>query len=330
MRLSKPTQFFILAFLTLIAGFLVHRSNSTSSFLPKFHFTSISRPNLSEFMQQSELLFQRAVAKRREIRHLFGDRGFFPAKDENSFKETPWSIWDLVTPSYGCPWEMERIGRVGEGGWWVCGLSRLASSKGKKQSCVVYSFGIGNDSSFEAELLARTDCEIWGYDPHVPGFNFGPEVTAEMRGRTHFERVGVSGGTNEAGKLYTIQELMKRNGHLYIDLLKTDVEYSEYNTLSSLNGHTLPGAPGAFSSPDPLKPEFPIGQIVVEMHIFEWQGITASVFLDWWESMEYRGLRAVWREVDTVAVGMGVEDGLERLCVYTLLNVQDSKNKLYH
>jgi hypothetical protein len=99
------------------------------------------------------------------------------------------------------------------------------------------------------------------------------------------------------------------------DLLKTDVEYSEYNTLSSLNGHTLPGAPGAFSSPNPRKPEFPIGQIVVEMHIFEWQGITASVFLDWWESMEYRGLRAVWREVDTVAVGMGVEDGLERLCV---------------
>jgi hypothetical protein len=141
MRLSKPTQFFILTFLTLIAGFLVHRSNSTSPFLPKFHFTSISRPNLSDFMQQSELLFQRAVAKRREIRHLFGDRGFFPAKDENSFKETPWSIWDLVTPSYGCPWEMERIGRVGEGGWWVCGLSRLASSKGKKQSCVVYSFG---------------------------------------------------------------------------------------------------------------------------------------------------------------------------------------------
>ncbi|KAM3086936.1 hypothetical protein ACMFMF_000868 [Clarireedia jacksonii] len=281
-------------------------------------------------MQQSELLYQRAVTKRREIRHRFGDRGFFPAKDEISFKETPWSIWDLVTPSYGCPWEMERVGRVGEGGWWVCGLSRLASYKGKKQTCIIYSFGVGNDSSFEAELLTRTDCEIWGYDPHVPGFNFGPEITVEMRQRTHFERVGVSGGTDEAGKVYTIQELMKRNGHSYIDLLKTDVDYSEYNTLSSLNGHTLPGAPGAFSSPDPLKPEFPIGQIVVEMHIFEWQGITAPVFLDWWESMEYRGLRAVWREVDTVAVGMGVEDGLERLCVYTLLNVLDSKNKLYH
>ncbi|TGO32604.1 hypothetical protein BHYA_0302g00020 [Botrytis hyacinthi] len=49
------------------------------------------------------------------------------------------------------------------------------------------------------------------------------------------------------------------------------------------NGYTLPGGAGALTSPDPLKPEFPIGQILVEMHIFEWQGITASVYLDWWE-----------------------------------------------
>ncbi|KAI9647951.1 hypothetical protein NHQ30_004341 [Ciborinia camelliae] len=91
-------------------------------------------------------------------------------------------------------------------------------------------------------------------------------------------------------------------------------EYSEYNALSSLNGHTLPGGPGALTSPDPTKPEFPIGQILVEMHIFEWQGITASVFLDWWESMEFRGLRALHREIDTVAPGMGVEGGAVKLC----------------
>lgn len=89
-------------------------------------------------MQQSEAIYQRAVGQRREIRRNFPDRGFFPAKDEATFKETPWSIWDLVTPSYGCPWEMERLGRLGEGGWWICGISKFA--KGKKP-CVVYSFG---------------------------------------------------------------------------------------------------------------------------------------------------------------------------------------------
>lgn len=104
------------------------------------------------------------------------------------------------------------------------------------------------------------------------------------------------------------------------DILKTDIEYSEYNALSSLNGHTRPGGPGARKSPDPTKPEFPIGQILVEMHIFEWQGITASVFLDWWESMEYRGLRALHREIDTVSPGMGVEGGAVKMCSVSILS----------
>ncbi|ESZ89642.1 hypothetical protein SBOR_9973 [Sclerotinia borealis F-4128] len=316
MRSNKPVQILFLASLLLLAAFIAVPSKARSKVpfsiptLGTFHFIPISRPNLNAFMQQSEIIYQRAVAQRREIRRVFPNRGFFPAKDEITFKETPWSIWDLVTPSYGCPWEMERLGRVGEGGWWICGISKFA--KGEKP-CVVYSFGVGNDSSFEAEILGRTKCEIWGFDQHVPGFNFGPEVTEEMRGRAHFERNGANGATNERNRLYTIQELMKRNGHDYIDILKTDIEHSEYNALSSLNGHTLPGGAGASTSPDPTKPEFPIGQILVEMHIFEWQGITASVFLDWWESMEFRGLRALHREIDTVAPGMGVEGGV-KLC----------------
>ncbi|RAL58986.1 hypothetical protein DID88_009015 [Monilinia fructigena] len=322
MRSNKPVQILFLASLLLLAVFISVPSKARSkvpfsiSTLRTFHFIPISRSNLNAFMQQSEAIYQRAVEQRREIRRKFPDRGFFPAKDETTFKETPWSIWDLVTPSYGCPWEMERLGRLGEGGWWICGISKFA--KGKKP-CVVYSFGVGNDSSFEAEILGRTKCEIWGYDQDVPGFNFGPEVTEEMRGRAHFERNGANGATDEANRLFTIQELMKRNGHDYIDILKTDIEYSEYNALSSLNGHTLPGGAGALTSPDPTKPEFPIGQILVEMHIFEWQGITASVFLDWWESMEYRGLRALHREIDTVAPGMGVEGGGVKLCSVSII-----------
>ncbi|TGO43703.1 hypothetical protein BCON_1037g00020 [Botryotinia convoluta] len=333
MRSNNVVQILFLTSLILLAIFIAVPSKARSKVpfsiptLGTFHFIPISRPNLNTFMQQSEIIYQRGVTKRREIRHNFPDRGFFPAKDETTFKETPWSIWDLVTPSYGCPWEMERLGRIGEGGWWICGISKFIE---KKKPCVVYSFGVGNDSSFEAEILSRTKCEIWGYDQHVPGFNFGEEVKEEMRARAHFERNGANSATDDANRLVTIQDMMKRNGHDYIDILKTDIEYSEYNALSSLNGYTLPGGAGALTSPDPLKPEFPIGQILVEMHIFEWQGITASVYLDWWESMEFRGLRALHREIDTVAPGMGVEGGGIKLCSYTLLNVQDSRNKLYH
>lgn len=47
-----------------------------------------------------------------------------------------------------------------DGGKWVCGMSRIA----KKPDCVVYSFGINGESSFEAEVLDRTECQLWGYD----------------------------------------------------------------------------------------------------------------------------------------------------------------------
>ena len=44
---------------------------------------------------------------------------------------------DFFTPAFNCPHEVERHGALGDGGKWVCGLSRLA----KKPDCVVYSFG---------------------------------------------------------------------------------------------------------------------------------------------------------------------------------------------
>ncbi|EDO02356.1 predicted protein [Sclerotinia sclerotiorum 1980 UF-70] len=194
-RSNNSIQILFLTSLILFAVFVAVPSKARSKVpfsiptLETFHFIPISRPNLNAFMQQSEVIYQRGVAKRREIRRAFPDRGFFPAKDANTFKETPWSIWDLVTPSYGCPWEMERLGRLGEG---------------------------GNDSSFEAEILGRINCEVWGYDQHVPGFNFGLEVNEEMRGRAHFERNGANGATDEGNRLFTIQEFMKRNGHDYM------------------------------------------------------------------------------------------------------------------
>ena len=80
---------------------------------------------------------------------------------------------DFFPPAFNCPHELERIGALGDGGKWLCGLSRLES----KPDCVVYSIGAATHASFEAELLARTRfCEVWGFDFTVPGF--GPEITA--------------------------------------------------------------------------------------------------------------------------------------------------------
>lgn len=44
---------------------------------------------------------------------------------------------DFFLPSFRCPHRVERIGIMGDGGKWVCGLERIAP----KRECNIYSFG---------------------------------------------------------------------------------------------------------------------------------------------------------------------------------------------
>ena len=64
-------------------------------------------------------------------------------------------IWDFYTPDYNCPLLKERVGRVGDGGKWVCGLRGMHG-----RPCLVYSLGSAGDISFEDELLSNTHCEV--------------------------------------------------------------------------------------------------------------------------------------------------------------------------
>lgn len=54
-----------------------------------------------------------------------------------------------------------RIGNTADGGKWVCRpwLTR--------RNCIVYSFGVGNDISFEQEMIKLNPrCNIFSYDPN--------------------------------------------------------------------------------------------------------------------------------------------------------------------
>ena len=103
---------------------------------------------------------------------------------------------DFFIPAFQCPHRVERVGTLGDGGKWVCGLDRVA----KQDKCVIYSFGllhsplplhhplpfaaiprsgltsnlfsyvpgVNHESSFESTLLTRApSCDIWGYDYSV-------------------------------------------------------------------------------------------------------------------------------------------------------------------
>ena len=44
---------------------------------------------------------------------------------------------DFFIPGFQCPHRTARIGTMGDGGKWVCGLEHIQ----KKKKCVIYSFG---------------------------------------------------------------------------------------------------------------------------------------------------------------------------------------------
>lgn len=224
---------------------------------------------------------------------------------------------------------------MGDGGKWVCGLERVA----QQDSCVVYSFGINNESSFEAALLrAAPRCQVWGYDFSVP--NFGPEITEDpdLRSRAHFHSWGLGSADNYGPgadpPFYTLQTLMAMNGHSFIDVLKVrnasvcsaadhvtegseqvDIEGAEFDALASFVAHHIaqsmhaappsPHNPHAPPPPLPMLPMLPIGQLQIELHARPGSGHeTFAAFNSWWESLEAVGLRPFFAEPNLVYVNL--------------------------
>jgi len=64
------------------------------------------------------------------------------------------------TPTWACE-QMQRIGTQGDGGKVICNLPYIANDP-----CIVYSFGLNVDTSFEKELKELAPhCQIYGFDP---------------------------------------------------------------------------------------------------------------------------------------------------------------------
>lgn len=185
----------------------------------------------------------------------------------------PWGpvyIWDWFSPDYNCP-TMERIGRVGDGGKWICGVEVL-----KERKCVVYSYGVNKDLSFELELIGRTGCEVHGFDPTVGGVP--PDCKDNPHITFHKQALGpVSGPSNVFMMVETLLDTMKRQGHTFLDVLKVDIEGSEWDTFRSL----LP------------QKALPFGQLLIELHFRD----VIEVF-EFFENMDTHGFRIFMRETN--------------------------------
>ncbi|KAJ7777901.1 methyltransferase domain-containing protein [Mycena maculata] len=262
--------------------------------------------DLPSRLARSEKIYNKLLVDRQGLIKKFGPT----PKEIDLFPPNvnPWpayTVWDFFPAAYNCPHEIARLGALGDGGKWVCGLSRVEH----KPDCIVYSVGINYESSFEAEILSNTQgCQIWGYDFTVN--SFGPQISPAQSSRTHFNAYGLAGTdhtSDDGHKMYTLETLMKMNGHTHIDILKIDIERWEFETLTALIKPYL-------ASGKPL----PFGQLQLEVHIWN---MSFEEYLTWWEMLEAAGLRPFWTEPNLVYQNYN-RGGSTDLAEYSFLNIK--------
>jgi len=197
----------------------------------------------------------------------------------------------MFLPSWPCMWEVERIGRMGDGGKFTCGLPRLAQTRGK--DLVVFSIGVEKESSWEYEVLERTDANIYMFDFSVD--EYGPQLQAapkSISSRAHFNKVGFGARDENVGgnQFWTLRTMMKHAGVDWIDILKVDCEGCEFQNLPQVIGDFGDG-------------NLPFGQLLMEIHAEKTANAYKTEQLgEWWTSLEKAGLRAFNSELNYPAI----------------------------
>lgn len=153
------------------------------------------------------------------------------------------------------------------GGWTI-----LADSLNKFSK--VYSFGVGTDVSFDVSIMAKYNCPIFAYDPtpavsdfvlknNLPGqFHFQPFALAGFNKIVRFYRPGnkkhISHSVipNQQKAFIEVAAkdlgtLLEENGHSEIDVLKMDIEGSEYEVIENI-----------------VSKAYKIKQLLIEFHHF--------------------------------------------------------------
>jgi len=131
---------------------------------------------------------------------------------------------EVSTPMQGVCQTLKRVG----GNWWphwkaVDGDKFICFDSFNPSSCLIYSFGISNDWSFE-DYMGELNCTVHGHDPSV---SFPPQRSNQV----FFHKVGV--GVRKDSRMDTLTNLLDANGHLLnqIFYLKVDIEGAEVGTL---------------------------------------------------------------------------------------------------
>jgi FkbM family methyltransferase len=127
------------------------------------------------------------------------------------------------------------------------------------EDSIVYSFGVGEDITFDLALIEQYGLNVYAFDPTPLAIKF-VEKANQLTNQFHFEDIGIS-DKDEVAKFYLstdkrdisgsiinknddasfievemnkVSTIMKKLNHTRIDLLKMDIEGSEYAVLENM------------------------------------------------------------------------------------------------
>ncbi|PVD23467.1 hypothetical protein C0Q70_16739 [Pomacea canaliculata] len=120
-----------------------------------------------------------------------------------------------------------RLGKPYDGGWDVCD-----DIEHRPQSpCLVYSFGINRDFSFDDAVSAKYGCEVHSFDPSML------QNDHKHSDRVFFHNLGISDRdfvNDKAWTMKTLTSIKKQLNHTKINILKMDIELDEFKALPNI------------------------------------------------------------------------------------------------
>ena len=191
---------------------------------------------------------------------------------------------------------------------------------GEQPGCIVYTFGIKDDSVFEQELFEQNpNCHFYGYDGSADRFGlglFGAAAEKKDSERTHFLKANLAGTSNSRSEppAYTIQDLMALNGHDHIDVLRLDVGGEEFESVRTVMDFFLNN-----------RKEVPVAQLLLKVHLLPTK-ISTEKLVEWWEMLEESGFRPYQSQPDLL---MPLYEGSDHQVVastYSFMNIRDGKS----
>ncbi|KAN0124167.1 hypothetical protein V8E53_003920 [Lactarius tabidus] len=238
-------------------------------------FSATLHRSLRAWLAEEETKYVVAIQERLELIKRWGPRE--DAVDPYPIHEEFYITWDLFIPAFQCPHRVQRLGTLGDGGKWVCGLSQT------RQIRNIFLRSV----SFSTLLQRAPGSEACGYDYSVS--SWGPGITncPELRGRADLKTYALGGTNNHSDngnlKFCTLNSLMDLNGHTFIDTLKVDIEGGEFDALAT------------FLTANAERDVLPVGQLQLEIHARG--GCENFVYVALGRaSLEAAGLRPFWTE----------------------------------